>query len=107
MPIFPVNYRSTYSLVRYCRFSSEHGLVYIRVLANSIGAQPYLSNANPLPIGTTVVKEQFSSPDCNQNSLIRWRVMRKEAPGFDALDGDFVDFTRAFAGNDQTRANLS
>ena len=60
-PIFPANYRSTYTVVRDCRFSSEHGLVYIRVLANSIAAQPYLNNANPLPVGSTVVKEEFSS----------------------------------------------
>ena len=88
-PIFPATYLNTYTVVRDCRFSSEHGLVYIRVLANSLGAQPYLNNANPLPVGSTIVKEEFSSSDCNPNSLVRWRAMRKEAPGFDLLDGDW------------------
>jgi len=88
-PIFPANYRATYTVVRDCRYSSEHGLVYIRVLANSVGAQPYLADANPLPVGSTIVKEEFSSADCNANSLLRWRVMRKEAAGFDPADGDW------------------
>jgi len=88
-PIFPANYLATYTVVRDCRFSSEHGLVYVRVLANSIGAQPYLADANPLPVGSTIVKEEFSGADCNPNSLVRWRAMRKEAPGFDAVDGDW------------------
>ena len=105
-PIFPANYRSTYTLVRDCRFSSEHGLVYIRVLANSIGTQPYINSANPLPVGTTVVKEEFSSPDCNSNSLIRWRAMRKEAPGFDPVDGDWhwqwVETDRSVTFNDKS-----
>ena len=105
-PVFPANYRSTYTVVRDCRFSSEHGLVYIRVLANSLAAQPYLNNANPLPVGSTVVKEEFSSPDCNLNSLVRWRAMRKEAPGFDAVDGDWhwqwVEPNRSVTFNDKS-----
>ncbi|HVM96806.1 MAG TPA: hypothetical protein VMT89_10470, partial [Candidatus Acidoferrales bacterium] len=104
-PIFPASYRSTYTLVRDCRFSSEHGLVYIRVLANSIGAQAYLNNANPLPIGTTVVKEEFGNSDCSDDSLIRWRAMRKESPGFDPVDGDWhwqwVEKDRSVTFNDK------
>ena len=105
-PIFPANYRATYTVVRDCRFSGEHGLVYIRVLANSLAAQPYLNNANPLPVGSTVVKEEFSSADCSLNSLVRWRAMRKEAPGFDPVDGDWhwqwVETDRSVTFNDKS-----
>lgn len=88
-PIFPASYRNTYSEVRDCRFSAEHGGVAIRVLANPIAVQPYLDNQKPLPIGSIVVKEEYNASDCSDDSkLLRWRAMRKEEPGFDS-DGDW------------------
>ena len=58
--------------------------------ANTTAAQPYLDNANPLPVGSIVVKEEFSGTDCNDDStLVQWRAMRKETPGFDPVDGDW------------------
>lgn len=104
-PIFPSNYRQTYSEVRGCRSSTEHGGVYIRVLTNPIAAQPYLSNENPLPVGSIVIKEEFSGPGCQTGDLIRWRAMRKEAPGYDPDDGDWhwqwVDLTGQVVFNDK------
>lgn len=88
-PIFPAAYRQTYTEVRNCRPSVEHGGVSIRVLANPVAVQPYLDNENPLPVGSIIIKEEFSGPDCADNELVRWRVMRKEAPGFDPDDGDW------------------
>jgi hypothetical protein len=89
-PIFPADYRQTFAQVRDCRFSIEHGGVTIRVFANTTGASPYLREESPLPVGTVVVKEEFDAPDCgNDDDLLRWRVMRKEAPGFDPEDGDW------------------
>ena len=88
-PIFPADYRSTFTEVRDCRFSIEHGGVNIRVLANAVAAQSYLNNANPLPVGSIVVKEEFNGTGCNDADFVRWRAMRKEAPGFDARDGDW------------------
>ena len=89
-PIFPANYRASFSMVRSCRFSAAHGGVNIRVFANDIAAQPYLDNANPLPEGSIVVKEEFSGADCSDdNTLVQWRAMRKETPGFDPVDGDW------------------
>ena len=89
-PLFPANYRASFSMVRSCRFSAAHGGVNVRVFANDIAAQPYLDDANPLPEGSIVVKEEFNGTDCSDdNSLIGWRAMRKEAPGFDPNDGDW------------------
>jgi hypothetical protein len=72
--------------VRECRFSIEHGGTAIRVLANDIGRQAYLDNAELLPAGSVIVKEEFDGPDCIDDDLVRWRAMRKEAPGFDPAD---------------------
>lgn len=89
-PIFPANYRDTYFEVRDCRFSIEHGGVSIRVLANDIGRQSYLDETNPLPVGSIIIKEEYAGADCeNEEDLLRWRVTRKEAPGFDPEDGDW------------------
>ena len=89
-PVFPANYRASFTEVRGCRFSAAHGGVNVRVWANAIGAQPYVDLANPLPQDTVVVKEEFNGPDCNDDStLVQWRAMRKEAPGFDPVDGDW------------------
>jgi len=89
-PIFPASYRNTYIEVRNCRFSPEHGGVAIRVLANPVAVQPYLDEQNPLPLGSVVVKEEYTAPDCSDDSkLVRWRAMRKENPGFDSEDGDW------------------
>jgi sugar lactone lactonase YvrE len=88
-PIFPANYRETYTEVRDCRFSLEHGGVMIRVLANPIAAQPYVDLANPLPVGSVVVKEEYNGTSCDDANLIRWRAMGKQSPGFDPVDGDW------------------
>jgi hypothetical protein len=90
-PIFPADYRDTFVEVRDCRNSVEHGSVSIRVLVNPESAAAYQRNENPLPVGTIVVKEEFDAPDCsNDADLVRWRPMRKEAPGFDPDDGDWA-----------------
>jgi hypothetical protein len=88
-PIFPADYRATYTEVRDCRLSLEHGGVMVRVLANAVAAQPYVDLANPLPVGSIVVKEEYSGTTCDDTSFVRWRAMRKESPGFDPVDGDW------------------
>jgi hypothetical protein len=88
-PIFPANYRDTYTEVRDCRNSTEHGAT-IRVWVNDVGAAAYRADENPLPVGTIVVKEEFVGADCgDDDDLMFWSVMRKEAPGFDAADADW------------------
>jgi hypothetical protein len=87
-PIFPADYRKTYVEVRDCRSSPEHGGV-VRVLASPNAVRPYKDGANPLPVGSVIVKEEFSRRGCEDEDLVRWRVMRKEAPGFDPEDGDW------------------
>jgi hypothetical protein len=91
-PIFPANYRDTFTEVRDCRLGLEHGGELIRVLANSIAAQPYLNNQNPLLQGSIVVKEEYdlNATDCSDPAkIVSWSAMRKEMPGFDPVDRDW------------------
>lgn len=89
-PIFPANYRDTFVEVRSCRIGLEHDSYAIRALANDPAVQPYLDHESPLPEGSIVVKEEFAASNCSDDTkLVRWSVMRKEAPGFDPIDGDW------------------
>lgn len=89
-PVFPENYRETFTEVRNCRFSVEHGGYTIRVLANDIALQDYLNDAAQLPVGSIILKEEYGGPDCDDDTVLeQWRVMRKEAPGFDPNAGDW------------------
>lgn len=106
-PIFPANYRDSYVVVRDCRLSIEHGAVMIRVWADPTSAQAYLEEANPLPVGAVIVKEEFEGVDCDSDAeLLRWRPMRKEPPGFDPEHGDWawqwVNRDRTVLLNDKT-----
>jgi len=89
-PIFAASYRNNFVEVRSCRFSIEHGGVAMRVLANPIGAAAYLAEANPLPVGSIVIKEEYNNADCSDDAkLVRWAAMLKRSPGFDAEHGDW------------------
>src|SRR5262245_10457861 len=66
-PIFPADYRQTFRLVRDCRNSIEHANT-IRVWINASSADAYLADANPLPVGTIVVKEEFASASCTDDA---------------------------------------
>jgi hypothetical protein len=88
-PIFPANYRQTYTLVRDCRNSIEHGST-VRVYVNSIGADAYVAEENPLPVGTMVVKEEYFGVACtNDDELAVWSAMVKQESGFDPSAGDW------------------
>jgi hypothetical protein len=90
VPVFPENYRATFTEVRDCRFSIEHGGFTIRVLANDVALEAYLADAAQLPVGSIIIKEEFGGPDCADDSVLeQWRVMRKEPPGFDPNAGDW------------------
>jgi len=89
-PVFPDDYRETFTEVRDCRFGAEHGGIFVRVLANDVAVQPYRDNAETLPEGSLLVKEEYDGLDCADDAnLFQWRVMLKEAPGFDTEDGDW------------------
>jgi hypothetical protein len=88
-PIVPADYRTTFSEVRDCRNSIEHAAT-IRVWVNAIGAEAYLADENPLPVGTVVVKEEFAGANCTNDAELRvLSAMRKEPAGFDPEANDW------------------
>ena len=74
---FPEDYRSTYQEVRDCRFSLEHDLKYIRVLADPEAVEPYVDQFLPFPVGSILVKEQFGDADTSCETLVDFTVMVK------------------------------
>jgi hypothetical protein len=60
--VFPIAYAQTYQEVRDCRFSLDHDLERIRVLASPEALTPYLQHT-PFPAGAIVLKEQFEESD--------------------------------------------
>jgi hypothetical protein len=62
-PLFPVDYLATYQEVRNCRFSLEHDLLYVRVLASPEAVTPYTGRMAPFPTGAIVVKEEYGEND--------------------------------------------
>lgn len=94
--LVPSDYRSTFGVTRMCRETLEHNqptsmvpptpIQSIVVYVNPGSVAPYDANANPLPAGTVVIKEEYDDPTCGH--LASWSVMRKE-PGFDSAHGDW------------------
>lgn len=79
-PVFPADYRATYTEVRNCRQSSDHDLHRIRVMAAPDALEPYTTRASAFPVGAVVLKEEFdfADTDCS-GDIIEWTVMQKTA----------------------------
>ena len=77
-PIVPADYAATYQEVRNCRFSLDHDLLYIRVLASPDALTPYLGRTAPFPLGAIVLKEQYGEDDTTcAGPIVSFTVMEK------------------------------
>jgi hypothetical protein len=77
-PVFPADYATTYQQVRNCRFSLEHDLVRMRVLAAPDAFTAYTGRAEPFPTGAILLKEQYDSADMAcEGPIIGITVMQK------------------------------
>lgn len=77
-PDFPADYRDTYQEVRDCRFSLEHGLVYIRVWASPEAVTAYTGRVEPFATGAVLLKEQYGDSDMAcAGSIMTTTVMTK------------------------------
>jgi hypothetical protein len=83
----PLDYQSAFPEVRTCRAITVHDSGYLRVLANPLAAEPYTIGSYPLPAGSVVVAEQHNDPGCG--SLTGFRLMAKEAAGYDSKAADW------------------
>jgi hypothetical protein len=84
-PVLPVDYAATFSEVRNCRPSLEHGPDNIRVLAAPDAVPIYKTRTGTFATGALIVKEQYypSDPGCS-GKIKQWTVMQK-------LPGDAPD----------------
>lgn len=87
--IFPANFIETYREMRDCRFSHDHDLHYIRVLASPTAQAPYaaLSPDTPYPISATLVKIEYDEEACS--APVQYTAIRKVAVGENPDGGDW------------------
>jgi hypothetical protein len=87
-PLFPEDYAATYQEVRDCRFSLEHDLTRMRVLAAPDAMAVYQARNAPFPTGAVVLKPQYDSTDMTCSEILYFTVMQKLEPGSspDTLD---------------------
>lgn len=77
-PLFPIDYEATYQEVRDCRFSLDHDLVRIRVLASPDALTAYNGRVAPFPTGSVVLKEQYFDSDTTcAGPVVEYTVMQK------------------------------
>jgi len=98
-PVFPADYASTYTEVRNCRPSVEHGPVNVHVLASPLALDTYMSRTGEFPTGSVLLKEEYAEADLSCAGPIRqWTVMEKLADGSSPSTLDWhwqkVDSTR-------------
>ncbi len=81
-PVFREDYAATYQEVRNCRWSLEHDLVRIRVLASPDAVTPYTGRGVPFPTGAIIIKEQYDEDDTScSGPIVDYTVMQKLAEG--------------------------
>jgi hypothetical protein len=95
----PMDYLTSFLIVRACRLHTAHESGYEKVLANTVAADPYTLGVYPLPTGSVVVAEHHDDPSCN--SLQSYYLMAKEKPGYDTAAADWhwqlLDFNQRIA----------
>lgn len=83
VPAFPADFRGSFSQVRDCRETAEHGIGrYIDVWADPAAAQAYLDGASSFEVGTVLVKPIYLDETCDPASIVSYVVMVKAEPGF-------------------------
>jgi hypothetical protein len=86
-PFFPADFEDVYVMVRDCRTSTTHPNS-IAVWVDPVGAQDYLDERNPLPVGTVVVKVVHVDDDCG--NVRQFDVMKKGPEGTAPTANDWI-----------------
>lgn len=82
LPLFPADYAATYQQVRDCRYSLDHDLRRVRVLASPEAMAAYTGRAAPFPAGAIVLKEEYADRDTAcAGAIVSFTVMQKLAAG--------------------------
>lgn len=90
-PVFRADYAATYREVRNCRFSLEHDLMHVRVLASPEAFTPYSGRVEAFPPGAVVLKEQYGMDDTDcTGPIVTTTVMQKLDLGSMPTDLDWT-----------------
>ncbi|HTL37137.1 MAG TPA: hypothetical protein VL326_28575 [Kofleriaceae bacterium] len=86
-PVFPASYATTYQEVRNCRFSIDHNLRRIRVLASPDALAPYTDRMTAFPVGAVLLKVEHAEDDtsCSGPPIGFTAMLRLEAGADPAL----------------------
>ena len=88
--IFPLDFQASYTEVRNCRPTSEHGLgMLISVVASPDAAKAYTAGTYPFAEGTILVKTIFEDIDGTCSEVSTYSAMRKGAKGSSPTTGDW------------------
>ena len=80
--LFSADYATTYTEVRNCRYSIEHGLIRVRVLASPQAVAAYTTRAEPFPVDSVLLKEEYGeSDDTCSGEIEGFTVMQKLEAG--------------------------
>jgi hypothetical protein len=104
-PVFRADYATTFTEVRNCRPSLEHGPDNIRVLASPEAVTVYTTRTGTFSPGALLLKEQYysSDPGCT-GKIKQWTVMQKLADGSSTGTLDW-HWQRVAAGRSTTTDN--
>lgn len=98
-PVFPEDFAATYQEVRNCRFSLEHDLTRMRVLAAPDAMGTYQMRNAPFAAGAVVLKIQYDSADTTcSGPILHYTVMQKLDAGAspDTLDWAWQKVSKDF-----------
>jgi hypothetical protein len=89
-PAFPASYRSTYTMERPCRSSTDHDLNNVIVYADPTSVSTYTMRDAPFPTGSTLLKEEYDISDTScTGPIVQWTVMVKLPDGTSAATLDW------------------
>ena len=87
--IFPADYEETFDEVSPCHPTPSHGGAHTRTFANDAAVEAYSTTAGPFPLGSIVVKVEYSAPGCAEEDLTGWAAIQKDVPGSNSDAGDW------------------
>ena len=78
--LYPDDYAATFTEVRNCRYSIEHSLVNIRVLASPDAVAAYQDRVDPFLTDAIIVKEEYAEDDMACAGTIEAITVMKKLP---------------------------
>ncbi len=79
-PVYPADFLESFSAARPCFLTHEHELRYVQVFADALAYPTYTEFEDPYPVGATIVKVEYDSPD-GCEAITQYTAMKKLEAG--------------------------